>query len=201
MHKRQDLSHNDLTLFDDRLTDDERKAITHSRILLLVFWVLNVFVVIYLSYRLFYQYESFFVGYVVFSVIALLASLLYACKYNAWYGNNILIFVVLLIFVLLSIVFFIFIAVVEFAPIKEIQHLRRGHGNWVYSALTVALFFIPLVHGLLIVCLWWQRRSAENRILSGGKKKKEAKGRIALNYKPQQDDNEKNVFEGIKNLH
>lgn len=200
MHKKQDLSTTDLTMYDDRLTEDERKALTNSRILLLVFWVLNVFAVIYLSYRLFYQYESFFVGYVVFSVIALVASLLYACKYNAWYGNNILIGFILVLFVLVSIVFFVFIIIVEFVPIKEIQHLKRGHGHWAYSALTVALFFIPLVHSLLILCLWWQRRSAENRIKSGGKPKTEAKGRITLNYKPQVDDNEKSIFQGVRNL-
>jgi len=200
MHNRQDLSNTDLTLYDDRLTDDERNSIRKSRNLLLFFWFLNLLVVIYIAYRLISQYESFFVGYVLFSIIALLASLLYAVRYNTWYGHNILIGFILILFILTSIVFFALIIIVEYFPIKELEHLKRGHDHWLYSVLTVISFLIPVLHSLMIICLWWQRSSAEARIARGRKSNKEAKGRLSLSYKPQVDDNEKNLFAGARNM-
>ena len=200
MHKRQDLATTDLTLHDDQLTDSERKSIGASRNLLLFFWVLNLLVVIYIAYRLTIQYESFFVGYVLFSVIALIASLVYAVRYNTWYGNNILVGFILLLFILAAIFFFVFIMIVEYAPIAELEHLKRGHDNWLEEALTIITFLVPLLHALMIICLWWQRSSAESRIAASKNPKKQAKGRLSLNYKAQVDDNERNLFEGARNL-
>ena len=200
MHKRQDLATTDLTLHDEQLTDAERSSISMSRTLLLFFWFLNLLVVIYIAYRLTVQYEVFFVGYVIFSVIALLASLVYAIRYNTWYGNNILIGFILLLFILAAIFFFIFIMTVEYAPIAELEHFKRGHENWVEEALTIITFLVPLLHALMIICLWWQRSSAESRIAKSKNPKKQAKGRLSLNYKAQVDDNERNLFEGARNL-
>lgn len=200
MHNRQDLAHTELTLHDDQLTDDERKAIKNSRSLLLFFWFLNVLVVIYIAYRLTTQYESFFVGYAMFTIIALVASILYALKYNAWYGNNILIGFILLVFVLSAFVFFVFIIVVEYAPIKQLEDLKRGHENWLFAVLTIVTFLVPLLHAMMIICLWWQRSAAESRIAAGKAPKKQAKGRLSLNYKPQVDDGEKNLFSGVRNM-
>ena len=195
MHKSH---HGDLTLHDDHLTDDERNAIHKSMTWYLVFWVLNVLVIIYVIIRLFWVYEAFFVGYIIFNTLALIASIAFLMKYKTWYGGGILTKIILVLFIISTIVFFIVILVVEFAPIDRIAHLKRGHEHWIYTALRIVFFAIPVLHSLCIICLWWQRSAAERRIeneLHGTK----AKGRLTLSYKPQVDDNERNVFKAVKN--
>lgn len=204
MHSKQNLA----DMYENkRYTEPDRKSLSTIKNLLLFFWVLNLILLIYVAYRLWQRFEPFLVVYLIFSIIALAWSLLYWL--NSWLGNNILAGFILVLFIIISTLLFLFALCVELLPIKALKQFKSSNSNWFYSILTILAFLIPFLHSVMIIVLWWKRRSAEakvsHRVVSGKdtSRSKKPKGRLSLSYKPQLDDDtdrEKNLFHGHRNM-
>ena len=95
-----------LTLYDSSMTDFERNTVRFAQRYHIVTWFLNILVVGYIIYVIVNDFESVFMGYVIFSIFALIASYLYGTRYKSWYGHNILIFFILFIFVIVNFMIF-----------------------------------------------------------------------------------------------
>ena len=190
-----------LTLYDSSLTDEERSRIRTAKVIHLITWVMDILVILYLIYIIVDRFESVFMGYIVFSVFALVASILYARRYKSWYGHNILIYFILLIFIIVNFMIFIAAIFAEFYPSEYYGRLRRGHDEWWQVAETLAFFFVPILHSLALIYLYAVRRNAEHRVLRDRGGLKIAQGKQILEYKPQVDDNdvERNL-RGSKNI-
>lgn len=191
-----------LALYDSSLTEEERITIRTAQTYHLLSWLCNFIVIGYVIYRLATEFDSFFMGYVCFSVFALLASIAYWKRYKTWYGRNILIYFILLLFILISFALFALIVTVEFVPIKELQRFRKGHEHWTHITMRISFFFIPVVHSFFIIYLIYVRKKAEHRVLEERGGRKTAKGKLTLTYKPQVDerDMERNPFRGSKHM-
>ena len=145
MHR---VSNEGLTMYDSSLTEQQKQRIRGILTFHLITWVLNVGVVAYLSYFLFNKFESVFMGYTVFSVFSLLASIAYARRYKSWYGRNILVYFILFIFIIVNFVLFFAVGAAHFLPQEQFQKFRRGKDEWYIVGLRLLLFFIPVVHSL-----------------------------------------------------
>ena len=97
-----------LTLYDSKMTESEKKTIRFAQKFHLVTWILNLLVVGYIIFILAFssKFESVFMGYVIFSIFALIASILFAYKYKSWFGHNILIYFILLMFIIVNFIIF-----------------------------------------------------------------------------------------------
>lgn len=189
-----------LTLYDSCMNDTERRTIRFAQKYHLFTWVLNWFVVGYIIYIIIKDFESVFMGYVIFSVFALLASILYGYKYKSWLGHNILIYFILFVFIIINFIIFAAAWVAEFMPHDEHGSFGRGKHTALQTTLTILFFIIPLLHSLSIILLFSVRRRTENRVLVERGGLKQPHGKQILEYKPQKDDDVEKQLRGSKNL-
>lgn len=188
-----------LTLYDSSMNEGERQTIRFAQKYHIVTWFLNILVVGYIIYVIVNDFESVFMGYVIFSIFALIASILYGTRYKSWYGHNILIYFILFIFVIVNIMIFAAAWIAEFVPGDQYGGAKRKHSTWWQTALTLLFFFQAVLHALSIILLVAVRRRTENRVLTDRGGKKQPHGKQVLEYKPQRDDVERQL-RGSKNV-
>ena len=192
--------HEGLTLYDSSLLEKEAGWVRTSRFFHIFTWLLNVIVIIYLIYKITNDFESVFMGYIVFSVFALIASIIYARRYKSWYAHNILIYFILIIFIFVNFILFGAAIVAELIPAEAYENYREPNHTWWKVILTLCFFFVPVLHSLSIIYLFSVRKQCENRVLRERGGLKVAHGKQVLEYKPQVDgDYEKNLI-GSKNM-
>ncbi|CAI2380399.1 unnamed protein product [Moneuplotes crassus] len=157
--------------------------------------------VVYLAYFVFRKFESVFMGYIIFSCFALIASLIYARRYKSWYGHNILVYFILIVFIIINFILFGIAIIAEFWPLETSSGYRRAHDWWYEIAFTLLFFFIPVLHSMAIIYLFSVRKQCENRILRERGGLKTAHGKQILEYKPHQDDKDyERNFQGAQNM-
>mmetsp|Transcript_14402 Transcript_14402/g.12678 ORF Transcript_14402/g.12678 Transcript_14402/m.12678 type:complete len:158 (+) Transcript_14402:40-513(+) len=143
-----------LTLYDSSLNDSERNWVRNSRLFHIITWVLNAIVIAYLSFKIYEKFESIFMGYIVFSVFALLSSIIYARAYKYWYGHNVLIYFILFIFIIINFILLGAAVIAEFFHADAYDKYKSSHDKWWKIALTIGFFFIPFLHSLAIIYLY-----------------------------------------------
>lgn len=147
-----------LTLYDSSLSENERVWVRRSRLFHIITWVLNLITLIYLGYRIYERFESIFMGYLVFSIFAMIASMIYARCYKAWFGHNILIYFILFIFIIINFVLLGAAVVAEFIHADAYDRYRNSHDKWWKIALTIGFFFIPVLHSIALIYLYSVRK-------------------------------------------
>lgn len=199
MHSRSSIREG-LTLYDSNMKDDERKTVRTAQRIHLVTWIMNVLIIWYLIYRLAMEFESIFMGYVMYSCFALIASILYARRYKSWYAHNILIYFILFVFIVINIMMLWVTILAEFFPLEQYSRFRKGNIHWGMTVATIVFFSIPVIHSLAIIYLFSARKTIEHRILAERGGVKTAKGKNVLDYTPQVDDIENNKIRASKNI-
>lgn len=137
-----------LTLYDSSMTEDERETVRRANLVHLITWVMNLLVLFYLIYKLIMEFESIFMGYVIFSCFALLVSLAYARRYKSWYGHNILVYFILFVFIVINILMFSITILAEVMPLEQYKRFRKGHLHWGLALGTILFFFVPVLHSV-----------------------------------------------------
>ena len=123
-----------------------------------------------------------------FSIVWLIASLLYWMKYSSWIGNNIVVKIILLLYIIWTVSFFIFVLVIEFSDLVHFTKYRSAKNSKIQKWFRIIFFFIPVLHWMCIVAFWYYRRSVENDDTIHFQGKYGTKGRISLSYKPQTNE-------------
>lgn len=179
----------DLTRYDSSLTEEERISVRTARKYHLVTWVFNLLAVLFLTYKIILEFHSFFVGYVLFSTFSLVTSILYARRYKTWYGDNILVYFILLVHIVTSFSMFTLIFLVEFVPLKQLKDLKNGaHSTLASSIFRCVFFLIPLTHSFAIIYLTWKRKAAEHRVLVERGGRRNGNNKVLSAYQPQEDE-------------
>ena len=115
------------------------------------------------------------------------ASLLYADFYHMTLGNNFFVKATLVIFTIMSVVFFFLVLVMEVLDLVSLPNVTMAEVQ--DSLINVALFDVPVLHCVVLGYIWWRRREMGKR---GGDSYSEAQNALNPNgkYAQQVDDNE-----------